>query len=284
MGLLDEHGNDGRGEYYMSVIGVAQVGTFGDGGHNRDIPGIHGTLTNVYQPRTVRTGQVSQGMVLSDGRSHVKVQFFDRQPLDQTWQGKEVTILARQNGGNISGVRLKDNNFVSKKTGQTVNERIVSVTGTAEVSPIGAGMPGNAPASAAPQQSYNPPAQTQTAPAQAPPQQPPQQVAPQYQTAPAQTLPSSQGQPGINSSSIGESEKAIQVIDRAGWLWKQCRIKVADIEHDLMAQYQIALNKETLDTLATHLAIGTERKIYLENIDSAFVHTGDAAGDDEVPF
>jgi len=236
---------------------VEQCGQFGDGqgsandGKGTLINGVQGTIDALYDPMTTKKGKILQNLFLrGDQGGKIKVTLHDRSPLSKEWQGQSILISAKQSQQfGPSGVKIRDNSYQSRE-GATKNERLLWITGSAEITLMSAAAAPQPPQAAAPPQAPQ---------AAAPPQAP--------QAAPAQMPPQAQPSSGGRNEQGPENKKARVMASKLAWVWLQC-LKAADYHlKSIPDDFGVVMGSDDLRQIATSIFIDVRREINIKSID-----------------
>ena len=104
------------------------------------IEGCKGRIVSIdkyYQSKPdAATAWTKQDIELSDGVVRVPAQIWNHDPIDPSWKNREITILSHVGAKGLSGVYAHDDDYNPKKI-----RRIIKVTETGELAPVGAAEP-----------------------------------------------------------------------------------------------------------------------------------------------
>ena len=247
----------------QNAIQPGQVGYFGDGcaqendGKGRNVQALMGTVVQIDNARTTKSGKTMQKMVLAgDDGQQCKVVMMDRQPLDAAWQGHKAMIMSKSTQYGLNGVYLRDEDF------QNTQSRIVWVTKSAEIVQADSFTNGAPNVAQPPQPAAPPQPQAPAAPPQAA-SQPPQ--APRANNAPPQRQNAPQAQYGGNSGPSG-----MKVIEK--WFAKRAYVHKRAIEaanhycNNFADESGIVMSQEDVCKIAMSMVIDASRKLNLDDI------------------
>lgn len=245
----------------QNAIQPGQTGYFGDGcaqendGKGRTIQALMGTVVQIDNARTTKSGKTMQKIVLAgeDGQQ-CKVVLMDRQPLDAAWNGHKAMIMSKSTQYGLNGVYLRDEDY------QNIQSRIVWVTKSAEIVQADSFTSGTPNVAQSPQ----PAAPPRQAPPQAPQaaSQPPQ--APRANNAPPQRQNAPQAQYGGNSG-VPEMKRIEKRFAKRAYVMKRA-IEAAYHFVQFSDESGIVMSPEDLTKIAISMVIDEQKSMNLDAI------------------
>lgn len=240
----------------QNAIQPGQTGYFGDGcaqendGKGRTIQALMGTVVQIDNARTTKTGKTMQKIVLAgDDGQQCKVVLMDRQPLDAAWNGHKAMIMSKSTQYGLNGVYLRDEDY------QNIQSRIVWVTKSAEIVQADSFTNGQ-PNVAQSQAPAAPPQAPQAA------SQPPQ--APRANNAPPQRQNAPQAQYGGNSG-VSEMKRIEKRFAKRAYVMKRA-IEAAYHFVQFSDESGIVMSPEDLTKIAISMVIDEQKSMNLDAI------------------